>query len=152
MFLLGTHPLAGLVDLGNVHVGEGLDELGRVEQVVGPPRRQDLILLLDLCWLVGGGWWVGGWRGRVSGGTWAWFVGGWMAGSGRLGVMRALLSSLLSILIPYREVGPGVGGVDVLLVQGQDLVVRDGAGVREVVHAWGVEGTGMVCQDQVRSC
>lgn len=23
-----------------------------------------------------------------------------------------------------------------LLVQGQDLVVRDGAGVREVVHAW----------------
>ena len=54
-----THPLAGLVDLGDVHVGERLDELGGVEQVVGPLRRQDLVLLLDLCvWVcVQGGWW-----------------------------------------------------------------------------------------------
>jgi len=35
----------------------------------------------------------------------------------------------------YREVLPGVGGVDVLLVQGQDLVVGDGAGVGEIVDA-----------------
>ena len=35
----------------------------------------------------------------------------------------------------YREVLPSVGKVDVLLVQGQDLVVGNGAGVGEIVNA-----------------
>ena len=41
--------LARLVDVGDVDVGDGGEELGGVELVVGALGRQDLVLLLDLC-------------------------------------------------------------------------------------------------------
>jgi hypothetical protein len=167
------------VDLRDVDVGQRLDELGRVQQVVGAPRRQNLVLLLDL--LIG--FWGGG-RGeeelvvvavvvsmggkgggrRGVGGDGVGWMGrvGWTIDRARRHlILDPVLFTLFSphahthtvshrmtpaqasvrvraclCVCAYREVGPGVGGVDVLLVEGQHLVVRDGARIREVVHAW----------------
>lgn len=49
-----------------------------------------------------------------------------VVGATRLDDLRLLLEG---------EVGPVEAGVDVLLVEGEDLIMGQGAGVREVVHA-----------------